>query len=171
LGEVGVGAAPPLFARLVDLSAVPPEVRRFHERHGRFHGRALVTTRRFAGLFGLPSRSGEFDIAVDIQRDGDAENWTRHFPPRLMRSRLRAEDGWLVERLGVVTLRFVLTASAEALDWQCIDVRVLGLPLPARWFRVIARESARDGRYRFVAGASLPLLGELVRYEGWLDVE
>jgi hypothetical protein len=161
-----------VFARLVDLSAVPIEVRRFHERSGRFSGRAVVTSHRplIARLMGLPQRSGEFDVHVDVERDGDAEVWTRHFPPRPMRSRLQADGGWLVERLGVVTLRFALTASAEALDWHCVDVRWLGLPLPARWFRVVARESARDGKYRFVAGASLPLLGELVHYEGWLDV-
>jgi hypothetical protein len=161
----------PLFGRLIDLSKVPPEVRHFHERAGRFLGRAQVTTRRFARWFGLPGRSGEFGIAVDIWRDGDAEIWTRHFPPRPMQSRLRAVDGLLVERLGLATLRFRLCATPEALDWECIGVSLLGVPLPAHWFRVIARETARDRRYRFLAGASLPLLGELVRYEGWLELD
>lgn len=164
------GTAGRLFERLADLSQVPPAVRRFHWRAGRFHGRALVTTRRFAGLFGLPSRSGEFDIAVDVWCDERGEIWTRHFPPRPMQSRLRAQDGVLVERLGFATLRFRLHATAQALDWECIGVRLLGVPLPPRWFRVIARESAAGGRYRFEAGASLPGLGRLVHYDGWLDV-
>jgi len=159
-----------MFESLADLSLVPPEVRRFHARAGRFFGRATVRTRRWAGLLGLPSRDGEFDIAVDIWRDERGEVWTRHFPPRPMQSRLRAQDGVLVERLGLATLRFRLHARADALAWECFGVRVLGVPLPPGWFRVIARESAADGRYRFEAGASLPVLGELVRYEGWLDV-
>lgn len=159
-----------LFARLADLSAVPPEVGAFHERAGRFHGRARVTTRWWARLFGLPGRSGEFDIAVDVGRDGAGEIWTRHFPPRPMQSRLHADGGALVERLGPATLRFRLHATHDALTWECVAVRVLGVPLPPRWFRVIARESAAQGKYRFEAGASLPGLGPLVHYDGWLDV-
>ena len=73
-----------VFAQLVDLSTVPVEVRRFHERAGRFHGRATVTTKPWARWFGLPGRSGEFDIAVDGWRDDAGEIWTRHFPPRPM---------------------------------------------------------------------------------------
>ena len=170
MGEDGVRPAQPLFERLTDLSQVPPEVRTFHHRAGRFHGRTVVTTHRFAGWFGLPSRSGEFDIAVDVWRDGDGEIWTRHFPPQPMQSRLRAQGDTLFERLGFATLRFRMRASREALEWDCIGIRLLGIPLPPRWFRVIARESAEAGRYRFTAGASLPGFGELVRYEGWLDV-
>ena len=166
MGEDGLR----LFARLADLALVPPEVRRFHERAGRFHGRTSVVTRPWARWFGLPARSGEFDIAVDVWRDEIGEIWTRHFPPRPMQSRLRADGDALVERLGLATLRFRLHASSEALEWECVGVSVLGVPLPPRWFRVIARESAGDGKYRFTAGASLPWLGELVRYEGWLDV-
>lgn len=159
-----------VFSRIVDLSILPREVRVFHQRAGRFHGRATVTTRPWTRWLGLPSRAGEFDIAVDVWRDGEGEIWTRHFPPRPMQSRLRAEGGTLVERLGVVTLRFKLHASRAALEWECIDVRVLGVPLPPRWFGVIARESAQDGHYHFTAGASMPKLGTLVHYEGWLDV-
>jgi len=159
-----------MFERLADLSLVPPEVARFHARAGRFTGRARVAARRWGWLLGLPARSGEFDIAVDVWRDGDGEIWTRHFPPRPMQSRLGARDGLLVERLGPATLRFRLIASPQALVWECIGVRILGIPLPPPWFGVIARESAADGRYRFEAGASLPGLGRLVHYEGWLDV-
>lgn len=159
-----------VFGRLVDLARVPPAVRRFHERAGRFVGAARVTTRPWARLFGLPSRSGEFEIAVDVWRDGEGEIWTRHFPPRPMQSRLRARDGMLVERLGAATLHFRLQASGEALAWECVQVRLFGVPLPAHWFAVIARESDEGGRYRFEAGASLPGLGPLVHYAGWLDV-
>ena len=166
----GGHASGSLFGRLVDLFRVPREVRRFHERAGRFHGKARVTTRWWARLFGLPGRSGEFDIAVDVWRDADAEIWTRHFPPRPMQSRLRAEGHELVERLGLTTLRFRLHASPVALEWECVEVRLLGIPLPPRWFAVIARESAAGGKYRFEAGASLPGLGALVHYDGWFDV-
>jgi len=53
-----------------------------------------------------------------------------------------------------------------------VRVRVLGIPLPAAWFAgVHAREYERDGRYRFDVVATLPLIGLLVHYHGWLEFE
>lgn len=58
------------------------------------------------------------------------------------------------------------------LYWRLMRVRALGLPLPASWFSgVRAREFERDGRYHFDVAAQLPLVGLLVRYRGWLDVD
>ena len=49
-------------------------------------------------------------------------------------------------------------------------MRAFGLlPLPAGWFEgVRCRECERDGRYAFLVEANLPLIGLVVRYEGWL---
>jgi hypothetical protein len=68
------------------------------------------------------------------------------------------------------------TAESETddpgLSWRLVRVRALGLPLPSGWFAgVRAREFERDGRYHFDVGAQLPVVGLLVRYRGWLDVE
>ena len=49
-------------------------------------------------------------------------------------------------------------------------MRLLGLPLPPFMLPPIrTRESERDGRYQFEVEAGLPLIGLLVRYEGWLE--
>ena len=43
------------------------------------------------------------------------------------------------------------------------------LPLPASLFEgVRCREFEQDGRYRFEVEARLPLVGRVIRYEGWL---
>ena len=46
---------------------------------------------------------------------------------------------------------------------------VLGLPMP-RWLmpQVISGEHADDSRFHFLVDISVPMLGRLVRYEGWL---
>ena len=46
---------------------------------------------------------------------------------------------------------------------------ILGLPMP-RWLmpHVTAGEHADDGRFHFLVDIALPVLGRLVRYEGWL---
>jgi len=36
---------------------------------------------------------------------------------------------------------------------------------------VRCREREREGRYEFLVEAALPLLGLIVRYEGWLEPE
>jgi hypothetical protein len=87
-----------------------------------------------------------------------------------MQSQLRQQGALLRERLGLATFEFALSASDGVLRWEPRRVSALGLPLPARWFRgVRAAESQRDGRYRFEVEAALPWIGELVRYEGWLE--
>ncbi|MFX5522535.1 DUF4166 domain-containing protein, partial [Acinetobacter baumannii] len=44
-----------------------------------------------------------------------------------------------------------------------------GVPMP-RFLgpRIAAREWQEDGRFRFEVGVAMPLLGEVVRYTGWL---
>jgi hypothetical protein len=89
-----------------------------------------------------------------------------------MPSRLWARDGRLHERLGLVTFAFRLQANEGAIEWTVERVHALGLPLPPRWFDgVAARESESDDRYTFDVRATLPLVGLLVRYRGWLDVD
>jgi hypothetical protein len=44
--------------------------------------------------------------------------------------------------------------------------------MPASLFDgVVAREFQFDGRYRFDVRADLPVIGLLVHYIGWLDVD
>ena len=76
----------------------------------------------------------------------------------------------LGERLGPLRFRFSLHVYDEALHWRVQRVRLLGLPLPAGWFDgVHCREYEQDGRYAFQVEAALPLVGMLIRYEGWLE--
>ena len=88
-----------------------------------------------------------------------------------MVSRLRLRGGILCERLGPLQLRYLLHARDGAIWWQVVGVRMLGaVPLPARWFRgVTCREREHEGRYEFLVEASLPLVGRIIRYEGWLQ--
>jgi hypothetical protein len=116
--------------------------------------------------------AGQGSIEVEIAADAEGESWARHVGGHVMRSRLRARNGVLHERLGLVTFAFRLDAHDAAIEWKVVHVRALGLPLPARWFDgVAAREGESDGRYTFDVRAALPLAGLLVRYRGWLDVD
>jgi hypothetical protein len=48
---------------------------------------------------------------------------------------------------------------------------LLGLPLPLRWAPVShAYESVEDGRFCFYVEIKHPLVGLIVRYQGWLEL-
>ena len=59
----------------------------------------------------------------------------------------------------------------KELAWTVERARLFGvLPLPARLFDGVRCRESQDeaGRYTFFVKARLPVLGLLVRYEGWL---
>lgn len=169
-----------LFPQLLGSAFVElaPRVQELHRRDGTQHYRGEVEVERgrspLAALCGWATRlppAGRGPIEVEIIVDAQRERWTRHVGAHAMRSRLWAADGLLHERLGLVEFGFRLFADQGVLKWQVACVRVLGLRLPVRWFAgVAAHEFERDGRYGFDVQAALPLVGPLLRYRGWLDV-
>jgi len=182
--EIGPNAAAdglqPVFARLLGdaFHRLPPRVRALHAATGVRRYRGSAEVRRGAGWLSrlcgwatrLPGAADTTPIDVEIDASAHEETWTRRFGTQRMRSHLRPHGTLLRERLGLATFEFALSAADGVLRWEPRRVRALGLPLPARWFRgVRAAESQRDGRYRFEVEAALPWLGELVRYEGWLE--
>lgn len=144
------------------------------------HGVAQVDGARhpFARLLrrvlGLPEPGADQAIALRIERVEGRETWTRSFANGRMRSTLeRAADGThLRERLGPVSLYFALRREGDAIDWQLRQGQLLGLPLPRAMFgSVFSRSLAEDGRYVFHIDTRLPLLGQLIAYRGWLDID
>ena len=172
----------PLFARVLGdaaFSTLPQRVRALHLARGRhaYAGEAEVEAGRrwlarlCAWATGLPPSAARVPVRVEIVADDDTERWNRTFGRHRMPSRFRAHGGLLIERIGLVAFGFALFVRGGELIWTVRRVRALGVPLPARWFRgVTAREFEADGRYRFEVEATLPLIGLLVRYRGWLDV-
>ncbi|MEO6687933.1 MAG: DUF4166 domain-containing protein [Dokdonella sp.] len=170
-----------LFARLLGdtFAALPPQVRALHSAQGvrRYRGKASVSRGRgvLSRMCGwatrLPPATTSTLVDVEIAADAGGETWTRLFGAHAMRSRMWQHEDLLRERLGWATFGFALSARDGLLRWDVREVRTLGLRLPARWFRgVHASESELDGRYRFEVRAALPLIGDLIHYEGWLAV-
>ena len=177
--------AVPLFPRVLgpDFDTLPPTVQRLHRTPGagRWQGEVEVERGRhllariFAWVTHLPP-AGAGPVVVEIDAVDSHERWVRRIGGRAMPSRLWAGQGamagLLCERLGAVLFGFAMGVEDAAIVWRVSRVRVFGwLPLPARAFAgVIARESERDGRYRFDVRAEMPVAGLLVHYRGWLEV-
>ena len=169
-----------LFAQVLGAAfdALPAPVRALHVAQGRRRYAGAVEVERGSGLLSrlvaaathLPP-AGAGPLGVEIDASPDHERWTRYIGGRAMPSRLWREGDVLCERLGVATFGFHLEVVNEAIVWRVVRVGVFGVSLPPRWFAGVgARESADAERYAFDVWASLPLVGLLVHYAGWLDV-
>lgn len=164
LGE-RFGALPPRVAELHDVASVSVWVGRADVRRGR-----SLPSRVVATLLGLPPAGFDQPLEVSFLPDGGTEIWTRRFGHAVFRSVQYERRGLLRERVGPTTFVFALEVSSEGLSLKLEGMRLLGVPLPPFMLPPIrTRESERDGRYHFEVEAGLPLIGLLVRYEGWLE--
>ncbi|WP_114952457.1 SDR family oxidoreductase [Sphingosinicella terrae] len=171
---------PPLYARLMgdDFVRLPTAVRNLHDlcADGGAEGDGMVERGRglAAGLLGflmgMPP-PGKTPIHVAFTECGGAETWTRDFGGHLFASELSGRDGLLVERFGPVRFAFQVPGGPDGLEMKLHRWSFLGLPMPA-WLgpRISAREYEEGGRFRFDVRVSMPLVGQIVRYSGSLDL-
>ena len=170
----------PLFERVLGpvFAQLPPRLRALHSipQRQRWCGRGDVLRGTHwlvapcAWLARLPPSATDVPVSVEFTVDATGERWDRRFGGVRMASRLWQRDGRLHERLGALRFRFALEVVEGEILWRAERAWAFGiLPLPARWFAgVHCREREHEGRYEFLVDVSMPLLGRLIRYEGWL---
>ena len=177
--------APPLLERAMaeDFAALPAAWRRLADVHDieRFVGEGSVErgsgplARFVAGLFGFPLATPSIAVGVTKQKTASGEKWTRRFGSKSFVSHLLRDPndgpGVLRERFGPFSFILKLTASNGRVDWPVERWRFLSIPMPRalRPQSETFEEVGKDGRFRFHVSISLPLVGLLVRYRGWLE--
>jgi len=78
----------------------------------------------------------------------------------------------LTERFGPLRFVFDLPTGPEGPTMVIKGLSALGVPMPLMFAtRSIATEWEEDGRFHFDVPISLPLIGSLVHYRGWLEHE
>jgi hypothetical protein len=170
---------PPLYSRAMGgaYSSLPPAVRRVHDLHrdggaageGRVvRGRSLPA-RAAAAAMRFP-KSGTWPLHVAFAEAGGVERWTRDFGGHVFSSELsRASEG-VTERFGPLRFVFDLPAGPHGLEMRLRRWSLFCLPMPlALAPRIAAREWEQQGRFRFDVAVSLPLLGPVIGYAGWLE--
>ena len=173
---------PPLYRRLLgqQFDELPVRVRELHDLSGTsvWAGRADVergrswTARMVASLLRLPPAGRDQALRVTFKPSRGREIWTREFNKTVFRSVQYQRAGLLRERVGPATFVFALEASPHGLALKLKSVRFLDLPLPQFLApSVLTFETERDGHYQFDVEASLPFVGLIVRYVGWLERE
>lgn len=127
-------------------------------------------------IFGFPSSGDEVPVTISIDRtiadDGQtSERWTRTFGAKSMSSVLRhAPSGDFNESFAPFAFKIALDADQNGIAWPLAGWKIGKLPLPRNLApRSEAREFQDDeGRFRFDVRLSLPLVGLLAHYQGWL---
>ena len=156
-----------------------PEVKALHLKQGQFTYAGRVNVERGKGA--LSRVCGKFarlapdmqdaPITVEFLTSPMREVWRRDFDGSPLVSRLSVKDGQLHERMGLITFRFRLFRIDKELHWVGERARILGIfPLPNSWLESVrCIESGNEGKYHFLVDAKLPWIGQLVKYEGWLE--
>ncbi|RUS63578.1 DUF4166 domain-containing protein [Pseudorhodobacter sp. E13] len=177
-------AAGPLYPRLLGAAfeALPPLVQALHRPGPRsqWAGRAQVTRgkgllpRVVAALFGFPRAGADVPVTVTFATDAKGvETWERNFGGRVMRSTQRlgqARNTHLMdERFGPLRFGLALVQDGDRLRLIPRRWSFLGLPLPSALMpRGNSHERQEEDRFCFHVEIDLPLIGNVVCYDGWL---
>ncbi|MBT0956195.1 DUF4166 domain-containing protein [Alphaproteobacteria bacterium KMM 3653] len=129
--------------------------------------------RIIAALFRFPNAGRDTPVCVTMVRRGDTEVWQRDFAGRRFRSYLSpSKPRHVFERFGPFRFELELTGEGAVMGMEVRRGWCLGLPLPRRVLpRSETREYVAQGRFHFDVDLSLPRIGRLVRYQGWLERE
>jgi hypothetical protein len=158
-------------------ATLPVQVQDLHSvmSHRRWQGRAEVTrghsvfARLIASVMRFPPDSRDTPVTVTMERHGATERWTRNFNGRRFHSTLRWNGHRLTERFGALTFTIALQAGDGKLHYPVTEGWFIGIPLPG-WSlpRSDTAEAADGPRTTFDVALSLPLIGPIVRYRGWV---
>ncbi|MEO6921422.1 MAG: DUF4166 domain-containing protein [Collimonas sp.] len=163
-----------------DFHSLAPELQLFHSLAGQvtlpgrctIKGPQTAIGRLFGKVFSLPEATAETDFRFELDADSRQETWRRHFPGRTMLSQMHIRSGGLVERLGPVDLHFQLSARQGQLHMVIQRITFCGISCPKFLLpAVLAEETGADGKLHFNVAATLPLVGILAEYWGYLDLE
>ncbi|MGV3533041.1 MAG: DUF4166 domain-containing protein [Chthoniobacteraceae bacterium] len=139
------------------------------------HG-ANPLARQLARWSRLPRPASDAATTLQIAETAGAQLWHRAFGEDSISTRQWRENGWLVEYFAGWQLCFALFAVKGGLRYEQRGARLcargirLPMPLPLSP-RIQAREDAAgEGRVRVEVAVSLPVIGPLITYRGFLEV-
>jgi hypothetical protein len=88
---------------------------------------------------------------------------------RAVRGHLSENHGLLAERFGRLRFGFELPSDGHGLEMRLKRWSLLGVPLPLKLAPgIVAREWQEGERFHFDVAVSLPVVGPVVHYRGWL---
>jgi hypothetical protein len=175
-------ANPLLYRRILGarFDALPPALRRFHDTEGGGRARGIFRVERppgrlrnaIASILGMPRAGAEVPVRLRVAVEGDRERWIRDFDGHRVETVQWARGGTLMESIGRVYFSTELVLEGTRLEYRFRRAWFVGIPIP-RWLSpgVVSYVDAGEDGWFVVVHVLAPFLGELVRYEGWIEPE
>ncbi|MCK4712382.1 MAG: DUF4166 domain-containing protein, partial [Marinosulfonomonas sp.] len=167
----------PLGDDFVHLPEVMRDLHRVLHRR-RWAGRAQITrgrgllARLVCRIIGFPPAGRDVAVTVLMQRLSGVEHWQRDFAGKRFHSVLSVSDAGAVwERFGPFAFEIALHVQDGRLGYPVRRARLFGLPWPI-WLTPKSDTFEgvdADGRATFDVAISLPFVGRLIHYQGWLQ--
>jgi hypothetical protein len=157
--------------RLHDSGEAVHAVGLFQVRHG-----SDKLARMIARLARLPAAGKAVDIRLQVTARKDGEEWRRTFAGRpLVSMQSDRGAGLLVERLGIVEMRFRLEVAGGALNYQTVSAALrlgsLRIPIPRRLCPCVTaceRAVGDMNQIHVSVDVTFSLIGRLIAYDGML---
>jgi hypothetical protein len=161
---------------------LPPQVRALHDSAALRQWRGTANVKRghgvlaniAAAMIGFPKAADAVPVTVNFHPDGSGELWTRNFGGRTFRSHqrlgTRRNRHLLVERFGIIDVALALVIKDQRLFLMPRRWSIFGVPLPKFLLpKGASFEAETDGRFCFDVEITLPIIGDIVSYQGWLE--
>jgi hypothetical protein len=161
---------------------LPAEIRELHDIDGvgQFSGRASVIPGRsplaklIGRVVGFPGGAGDIPLQVEIKSVNGREHWSRDFDGHEFSSVMTIGSGrfsnLVCERFGPANFAMALLWENGRLNYLPRGWTFLGIPMP-RFLAPQGKtyEYVADGKFHFHVKVTLPIIGHVVTYKGWLS--
>jgi hypothetical protein len=119
----------------------------------------------------LPASSDALPVTLEVLPEENGERWRRHFGRHRFVTLQTEHEGLLIETAWPLRIGFELVVGPTSLRFVTKRGWLLWLPLPRPLCpAVTVNVLAHDGGWSLGVHIRVPLLGELVRYEGDVQV-
>lgn len=138
-------------------------------------GLAGVIGRRLAKKLGIP-QCEHCKLKVNIFHSVEGLHWHRQFGNDCQMQSLFIPvgykgNGFWIEKTGPLKMFLDIDIIDYGWHWRCLKFQFYRLPLPVWLFpKSVAYKTIVNDEYRFVVRFSMPLIGELLCYQGNLQL-
>ena len=163
-----------------DFDRLPLAIREMHDHTREARGRADIVNgtsplaRLICRLSRLPKTGRNVEVITKFETISGGERWTRIFNGQAFHTDMlidkNAKHPCVFERFGPFKFRLAFVSSPEGNDLIPESVTLFGLPLPKFLCpEAVGRERVKEGVYHFDVAVRMPLVGEIVRYDGLIE--
>ena len=175
-------ARPSLYRRILGdrFDALPAVLRRLPRRRGRRPGardvpggaRARPVRNGVASILGMPRAGTHVPVRLQVVAEGDRERWIRDFDGHRVETVQWGRGESLMEAMGRIRFCCELVLDGSRLRYEFRRAWFAGIPIP-RWISpsIVSYVEAGEATWFVVVHVLAPFLGQLVKYEGWIEPE